>query len=163
MHGKAQARKDRLIADLTEARRFILDTVSALSPAQQDEVFLGAWSVKDLLAHLVGWDYANLEAIQAVRAGRRPAYWAHYDRDWKTFNAHLVATYRREEMADLLAEIALSHRQLIDAVEAVPAEELYLEQGQESVAAILRVEVRDEREHGRQIREFAVRRDLQGD
>ncbi len=158
MRGKGQARKARLIADLVAARQGILDAVAALSPAQQDEVFLGIWSAKDLLAHLVGWDYANIEAIEAVRAGRRPAYWDHYDRDWRTFNARLVATYRREDMADLLAEMARSHRQLLDAVEAVPAEELYREQGGESIAAILRVEIHDEREHGRQVEEVAEQR-----
>lgn len=103
MRATAQARKERVIAELVAARRGILDAVAALPPAKQVEVFLGVWSVKDLLAHLAGWDDANIEATQAIRAGRLPAFYAHYDPDWQTFNARLVAEYRRDDLADLLA------------------------------------------------------------
>ena len=67
--GAAQAKKEGILADLVETREKILDAASSLSPADQDRVFLGVWSVKDLLAHLVGWDFANLEAAQAILAG----------------------------------------------------------------------------------------------
>ena len=42
-------------------RRKILDAASSPSPEQQDEVFLGIWSVKDPLAHLAGWDVTNID------------------------------------------------------------------------------------------------------
>jgi len=42
-------------------RRKILDAASAPSPEQRDEVFLGIWSVKDLLAHLAGWNVTNID------------------------------------------------------------------------------------------------------
>ena len=45
---------------LIETRRKILDAASSPSPEQQDEVFLGIWSVKDLLAHLAGWNVTNI-------------------------------------------------------------------------------------------------------
>lgn len=34
--------------------------VAGAAQGKKDEIFLGDWSVKDLLAHLVGWDYTNL-------------------------------------------------------------------------------------------------------
>ena len=37
----SQAKKDQVISELVEARRRILEVASSLSPAQQDEVFLG--------------------------------------------------------------------------------------------------------------------------
>ena len=71
----AQAEKDGIIGGLVAARGEILDTVRLLSPAQQDEVFLGEWSVKDLLAHLVGWDYTNQEAVAEILEGKKPGFW----------------------------------------------------------------------------------------
>ena len=62
----AQARKDALIANLAEARKNILNAASALPAKQRDEIFLGSWSVKDLLAHLIGWDYTNIQAVEAI-------------------------------------------------------------------------------------------------
>ena len=59
MSSIAQAKKDALIANLVEARKNILNAASALPARQRDEIFLGSWSVKDLLAHLIGWDYTN--------------------------------------------------------------------------------------------------------
>jgi hypothetical protein len=86
---------------LVETRRRILDAASSLSPAEQNEVSLGVCSVKDLLAHLAGWDFANIEAVEAILVGRLPSFYSHYDRDWKTLNARLVAEYRKDNLADL--------------------------------------------------------------
>ena len=54
MNVKAQARKEPPMAGLAEVRGKIVETAVFLSPTQQHEVFLGIWSVKDLLAHLKG-------------------------------------------------------------------------------------------------------------
>ncbi|HEC60845.1 MAG TPA: hypothetical protein ENI27_01170 [bacterium] len=91
--GAAQMKKDEIISGLVEVRRKILEAASSLSPNQQNEVFLGVWSVKDLLAHLVGWDYINLEAVKEILAGQKPGFWEHYDRDSKSYNARLVEKY----------------------------------------------------------------------
>jgi hypothetical protein len=45
---KAQLKKDKLIADLIETRRKIIDMTSSFSPTEHDQVLLGNWSIKDL-------------------------------------------------------------------------------------------------------------------
>jgi hypothetical protein len=156
MSRQPQARKESLLADLVAARSSVLAAAMTLSPAQRDEVFLGTWSVKDLLAHLAGWDFANLEAAQAILAGRRPAFWAHQDHDWRAFNACLVAEYRREDFGELLALLEDSHRRLIAFLETIPAAELFQAHGRDRISTLLRTETRDEFEHGRQILELAA-------
>jgi len=159
--GASQARKDIVISELVEARRKILDVASSLSPAQQDEVFLGVWSVEDLLAHLVGWDFANLEAAQAILIGKVPAFYSHHDRDWQTFNARLVAEYKKDKFADLLASAEDSHQKLTDFLESIPAEEFDKDRGvrfkgyKVTIARLLQVEAKDEEEHYTQIKKFA--------
>ena len=69
---KAQLKKDELIANLMEARGKLLDIASSFSPAEQDEVFLGIWSIKDLLAHLIGWLETNRKAVEDIRSGKLP-------------------------------------------------------------------------------------------
>ena len=154
-------KKDKIISDLVQARGKILDAASSLPPARQDEVFLGIWSVKDLLAHLVGWDFANIEAAQAILDGRLPAFYSHYDRDWRTFNAHLVAQYKKDDFADLLASIKDSHQKLIDFLQTIPAEEFGKDSGlrfkgyKVTIAGTLEAEAKDELEHHKQIQTFA--------
>lgn len=156
MRAQPPVRKAQLLADLVAARRDVRAAAAAVPAGRWDEVFLGTWSIKDLLAHLVGWDYANLEAAQAILAGRRPDFWAHRDRDWQTFNAHLVAEYRRDGPAELQSLLDTSHRQLLAFLEDIPAEELFQAHGRDRISTILRAEARDEQTHARQIREFAA-------
>jgi len=158
----SQAKKDQVISELVEARRRILQVASSLSPAQQNEVFLGIWSIKDLLAHLVGWDFANLEAAQAVLAGKVPAFYASHDRDWRTFNARLVAEHKKDDFGVLLASLEESHQALIDFLETVPAEEFDRDRGvrfrryKVTIARLLQAEAKDEEEHYEQIKEFGT-------
>jgi hypothetical protein len=154
---RRKAGKDEVIAQLVDARQKILLAASALPPEQQDAVFLGEWSARDLLAHLIGWDFANREAAEAILAGRLPGFYAHHDRDWRTYNARLVAEHRKEDSAELLDAIRDSHRQLVEYLQSIPADEFVEDRGlrykgwRVTVASILRAEASDEEEHYRQL------------
>ena len=49
-------RKRSVINKLRESREKILNLVEPLSEEKWNEVFLGKWSISDLVAHLIGWD-----------------------------------------------------------------------------------------------------------
>jgi hypothetical protein len=157
MRATAQAKKDKVIAELVEARRKIFDVASYLPPEKQGEVFLGIWSVKDLLAHLVGWDFTNLAAVQEILAGQLPSFYAHHDRDWRTFNAGLVAKYKRDDFAALLSLVQGSHQRLVDFLGPVPAEEFSRDRGlrfrgyKVTIVRLLQAEASDEEVHCKQI------------
>ncbi len=156
---KAQAKKEQIIADLIDARRQILNAAARLPVDQRDDVFLGAWSVQDLLAHLVGWDLANLAAADEVLADQLPAFYAYHDRDWQTYNAHLVAQHKKADWSAMVAAVEGSHRDLIERVRAIPAEELDRDRGvryrgwKVTIARLLQAEAGDEKQHAAQIRE----------
>lgn len=150
--GFALAHKEELIAALVEARQDLLAAVEALPAGWQDRVFLGTWSVRDLLAHLAGWDDTNREAVGAIVAGRQPDFWQYHDPDWATYNARLVADYRREDWAEMLATVAETHRALIAFLQSVPAE-AYVKTTK--IGTLLSAEARDEAEHRRQVEAFA--------
>lgn len=163
MAAKKESAKEEVISALAEARRSILEAAMALAPERREEVFLGSWSVMELLAHLVGWDVANAEAVQAILEGRMPPFYDHYDAGWKTFNAGLVARYRRDDFAGMVADVQESHRRLLAFLQTLPPEEFERDRGLRSgrhrvtIAYILRAEAGDERKHGRQVAEFAER------
>ncbi len=101
--------------------------------------------------------------IEAIRAGRLPAFYAAYDPDWRTFNAGLVARHKRPTLEQTLSDAQASHRALIEALEALPAGDLSEDYGVRSsrgrrvtIAMLLSVEARDERKHAAQIRVFAA-------
>jgi len=157
MRATAEAKKEQVLTEMIEARRQLLTAAAALPPYKQDDVLIGTWSVKDVLAHLAGWDDANLEAAHAVLAGRLPAFYAHHDHDWRSFNAQLVARYRRDDFAELLALVEETHRRLIEFVRVIPPNDLDRDTGvrfrgwRVTVARLLRAESSDEHVHRAQI------------
>lgn len=163
MSTTAQAKKNDIIAELVETRRKILDAASSLPSERQDEVFLGLWSVKDLLAHLVGWDFTNIEAVKEMLVAKVPKFYAYHDRDWRTYNARLVAEYKKDNYADLISSVEDSHQKLIDFVKTVPAEEFDKDRGvrfkryKVTIARLLQAEIDDEKTHHAETKEFKDR------
>lgn len=162
MRPTPEDKRTALIAELSAARRAVLDAARALPPAAQDTPFIGIWSVKDLLAHLVGWDATNQQAVQDMLEGKYPSFFQYYDKDWQTYNARLVQTYQIEPFSALLAAVERSHRQLVAFLEALPAETLLKlkatsTKGRTITARFLLVfEARDERLHAGQVEAFQV-------
>jgi len=164
MVSRHAAKKEQLIADLSDARHAVLAAAAALPGDEQDTAFLGSWSAHDIVAHLVGWDHSNLAAIDAIRSGRLPAFYEQYDRDWQTFNAGLVAQYKQQTMEETIALAQASHQALLAALADVPAGDVTRDYGVRSpgrrrvtIAMLLSVEARDEQKHAEQIRAFAGR------
>ena len=150
--GAGQVKKDEIISGLAEVRRKILDVASSLPADRQGEVFLGAWSTREVLAHLAGWDITNLEAVKEILAGQRQSFREHYDRDWASYNARLVGEYGREDFGELVALVEESHRELIDFLEAIPAD-TYIKK--RTIGTLLGAEVEDEQVHHGQLKVFA--------
>jgi hypothetical protein len=157
---RAQKKKEQLIAALGEVRQKIIALAASLPPNKQDEVFLGVWTVKDMLAHLVGWDLANLAMAQEILAGKLPGFYAYYDHDWRSYNAQLVARHKLDNLAELLTSVRASHEQLVEFLHTVPVEEFDRDRGlrfrgyRVTIAGELQVEIRDEEKHYRQLKGF---------
>jgi hypothetical protein len=162
MRDPAPKKKNRIISDLTEVRRKIIDAASALRPEKQDEVFLGVWSVRELLAHLAGWDFTNIEAVNEILSSKLPSFYQYYDRDWQSYNARLVEKHGKDDFADLISSVEESHRKLVEFLETVPAEEFDKDRGirtgrryKVTIARLLQAEIDDEKVHHTQIQDFA--------
>lgn len=153
-------RKDQILSSLVEVREHILTEASRVSDAQRDQIFLGIWSIKDLLAHLAGWDDTNREAVGYVLAGKLPPFYAHHDRDWAKYNAMLVAKYKRNDMDELIGVVRDSQRELIELVETIPPEMFSKDFGvrfrgyKVTIQRLLEAELEDEQTHLQQTVDF---------
>ena len=159
-------KKQDLIAGLEEARRGILAAIQALPPGCEDVIFLGTWSLKDLVAHLVGWDHTNLQAVREILAGQYPSFFQFYDKDWQSYNARLVQQHHKDSLAELLLDAANSHRQLIAFLQSLEAANLLTAKasrpnGRRTVTLrnLLLSEAADEQQHAEQVRIILNRED----
>ena len=160
MNTKAQAKKEQTISEMQRVRAELLTEVAALSRKERDTIFLGIWSVRDMLAHLAGWDYANLAAAKNILAGKLPAFYEHKDRDWQTFNAMLVKKYKSNNFRELRATVKRSQKKLVDFVQALPPEDFNRDFGvryrgyKVTVQRLLEADIKDVRTHHQQVVDF---------
>jgi hypothetical protein len=160
----AEVARDELIAGLRDVRHSILKTAAGLGPGVRDEVFLGTWSARDLVAHLVGWDYTNMHAIDEVLHGKLPSFYEAHDHDWRSYNALLVERYKDSNYRNLLRHARRSHMSLIERIQQTPAADVRRDRGirargwKVTIERLLQAELSDERTHLEQLEGFAARR-----
>lgn len=160
MANNPQILKAQLLDALREARAEILRQAASLSPADHDTVFLGIWSIKDLLAHLAGWDFTTVEAVRDVLAGRVPVFYDHYDHDWQSYNAALVAKYKRDTVEEMVSLLQDSRRQLLELADGLPAETFPKDFGLRAgdfivtIQRLLEAELKDELVHSQEIDDY---------
>jgi hypothetical protein len=153
--------KSELLQGLIDVRSRILEAASDLPLGKQNEAFLGFWTIKDLLAHLIGWDDTNLEAAKSILAGALPAFYSSHDRDWASYNAQLVAKYKKDDLRELIDSTRISHRQLIAFLESIPASDFFEDKGvrarryKVTIGRLMHVEMQDEGKHLAQIEALA--------
>lgn len=156
------AENQPLLTDLFGTREQLLAAAEALSPEVRDVPFIGHWDVHALVAHLIGWDEANIAAIAELARGVQPGFYAHHGPDWADYNATLVARYRRNELVELIAAARASQARLLAAAGALPPGDFDRDYGgrfkgwKVTIARLLRAEQRDEAEHLGPVRGFAA-------
>jgi len=80
----------------------------------------GGWSVKDILAHVVGWQGRILKWHEAEQRGETPAVpapgltW----RDLKRFNEMIYQEHRRRSLKAVLLDYEVFHNRMIALIEA---------------------------------------------
>ncbi len=148
------------IEDLGEGVREIRAAVEALS----GDAFLGAlgnWTPRDVVAHLVGWNRYFIRGARELLEGEMPFYEDDPGEDYCHVNARLVAEYRSENRAEMLAEHDQSARELAEFLRSLSekqwsggtgvmfeGEELTIRQNVDWL-------IEDHHHHGQQIRDLA--------
>jgi hypothetical protein len=153
-------KKELTLSALVAARQNILAEVAGLSSEQQNQIFLGIWSIKDLLAHLTGWDITNMEAVKSVLQSQVPSFYQYRDHDWQTYNAMLVSQYKQDSFQTLLAAVNDSHEKLVALVQTIPPANFNKDFGvrfrgyKVTIQRLLEAETKDEQTHHKQIIDF---------
>ena len=152
-----------LIDSFVRMREALLRAADGVPAELRTKPFVGQWNLMDLLAHLVGWDYTNVNAIEELKAGSMPAFYSQYDPGWATYNRQLVERYGAGDWQALRAAIDQSQEAVVGMMRLLTPEELAREvldprraRGGRpvSIAGIFRAAITDERQHVNQIRTF---------
>ena len=148
-----EARQD--IIQATEQEYVKLRTaIDGLGEAQMSEVWLGTWGVREIMAHVAGWQVEMLPALERLARGEEPYVKGIYD-DFDRWNARFVETRKDVPTDDLLREVDLSHREFLREVARLSDETLAA--GQAARGLVDGVGANHYREHAAQIVEWRAR------
>jgi hypothetical protein len=115
--------KTRLLQESDEAFLDLRQSIDGLDDGRLTRVWLGTWSIREILIHITGWHREMLPALGRVARGE-PAYPAGTYDDFDAWNARFVEAKAGVKVADVLAQLDASHRDFVRAVGAVPDAEL---------------------------------------
>ncbi len=81
---------------------------------------IGAWSGKDLIAHLGNWEEVGLKVIREMDAGK-PERWPHHGHDINEFNAGMLEPWRSKPLDEVRRYFEHTHFALMDLAETSPS------------------------------------------
>lgn len=115
-------KKREAIEKLVAVRKKLVELIKSIPVNKWDEVFLGKWSLEDVVAHLIGWDIENAKSVQEILKGKRPGCFDYWDENWVTYNDTLVKRYKKGGKKELLSTMRRSHIAYVRQLENISDE-----------------------------------------
>ena len=128
--------------------------IKGLDEAQKNQVWLGSWGVREILAHVTGWHREMIPALERLGRGEAPYPDGAYD-DFDSWNARFVEAHKGRPSADILQELDASHRELLSVASRLPEE--HFAEGKSASGLVDGVAAAHYREHAEQIRQWRQR------
>jgi Protein of unknown function (DUF1706) len=118
-------RRQQLLQRLDKAWVAFNESYAGLSDAQLMEPDVtGAWSVRDILAHVTTWEEEALKHLPLIlKSGTPPRYSVQYG-GIDAFNARTTEQKRNLSLCEIRAQLAATHGRLVDFVQSAPEHQL---------------------------------------
>jgi DinB superfamily len=115
----------RLLQRLDKAWEAFQQSYAGLSDAEMLEPGVtGAWSVKDIIAHVTWWEEEALTYLPLIVAGGRPPRYSVTYGGIDAFNARMTELRKHLSLAEVLRQQDDVHRRLIALVRGAPDAQL---------------------------------------
>jgi hypothetical protein len=118
-------RRQLLLKRLDEAWVAFNESYAGLSDGQLMEPGVtGAWSVRDILAHVTTWEEEALKHLPLIlKGGTPPRYSVRYG-GIDAFNARMTEQKRSLSLFEVRAQLTATHGRLVDFIQSVPDHQL---------------------------------------
>ncbi len=120
--------KVTLLSEIDKEYSALQAYLATLSPAQMQQAsIVGAWSVKDVLAHLMVWEQMCLAWFETGKRGETPVTPAegYTWREIPRLNEQIYQDHRQDSLDVLQAQFASVHEAMLAALQPMSEEELF--------------------------------------
>ena len=150
--------KEELLRNLDREYRTFLQTVEGIDESGLTEVWLGTWSIREIVAHLSGWHREIGAGLERMARGERPFPEGINFDEVDNWNAKFASAVQGMRAADVLRELEKTHAYFVRAAELVPDERYQV--GKTAYVIADGTGVNHYREHGEQIRAWRASRGI---
>ena len=150
--------KEELLNQAAREYKAFHESLQGLNEEHLREVWLGTWSVKDIVAHMVGWQAELAPALERLARGERPIHEGVSYEDVDAWNAKFTAARHDAEAADLLLELDKTHDRFLRLADAIPEARFSPERTAYKIVDLN--SAHHYKEHGDQIRAWRASRSL---
>jgi len=110
---------------LDQAWQDFRNSYAGLSDAQlMTPGVTGAWSVRDILAHVSTWEEEALKSLPVILNGGKPPQYSRLYGGIDAFNALMTEQKRNLSLAQVFRQLDAIHQRLIEFIEKAPEEQL---------------------------------------
>ena len=112
--------KQTTLKKIQDGYNELLAAVKGLDEQQMSERFYGDWNIKDLLAHIAGWQRTMTEAMQRMARGEKPTPEGVDYSDADAWNTKFVAAMKPQSGPTMIAELQQSFANYFRTASALP-------------------------------------------
>ena len=117
--------KARLLKRLESAWASLRESYAGLSEAEMLEPGVtGAWSVRDIIAHVTWWEEEALTHLPLILAGGRPPRYSVKYGGIDAFNAQMTEQRKGLSLAEVLQQRDDVHQRLSALIQSVPDDQI---------------------------------------
>ena len=146
-----------IISDLSYSRSQLLKSIQGLSKRELTETpIYGAWTLKDVLAHVVGWDQRVLKTLPLMLQNRANEV---AGVEVETYNRQSVSAWRDKPFNEVLRTIESTHLQILDIISSLDHVEIDMRRDRKDRIITIRSYIIDimaehERQHAAEIQQW---------
>jgi len=150
--------KEELLNHAAREYNAFEQAIHGLNEDHLTEVWLGTWSIRDIVAHMSAWHREMEPALERLARGEKPIPdGVSYD-DVDAWNATFVAAKKDWPLGEVLLELDRSHESFMHVAATVPDERV--QPGKTAYRIIDANSAHHYLEHGDQIRAWRAARDV---
>lgn len=150
-----------MVRELETARQGFIEIVGSFPVEKREEILLDRWSLKNLIAHLSGWDLHQIEALENHKAGKQSKL---PDNLKASINSDFVVQRSKWGWGKVYQEFIKVSQDLVNSYEALPEhlwDKLLFEDGKMTPRKFIKIEINHlNNTHGPQIK--AILRNISG-
>lgn len=118
------AERDELVSKFQQSQQELERAVAGLGESDAAEVWCGRWGVKQIIAHIAGWESAVAQALGKIAQGERPSAEGINLSDVEGSNDTFAERVQRTSFAQVMQDLSAAGGRLIAAVHELPEDRL---------------------------------------